>query len=621
MSQFFLQRLFTKTVGLGVILLLILGSGVAAATSADDETGLPVYEEEEVVITATRTRQEESKSPGKTEVITKEEIEATGAATVAEVLQREGVVISAYGGASGSATVQLDGATAEQTLVLINGVPANGGTGGYVDLSYFPVAGVERIEVAHGPLSALYGANALGGVVNIITDLTGPVANQVSLTGGSNASGKIDFASEQSKYGFAFGGFATDGYREHSATKTGYFMGQYDFWQTMQKALRLNLMYNVKNYQSPGTDGSTSIDDGIQEYLDLNLSGRNVWDQWTIEYNVYGQYNKMDYHSYYPAYDFTSEDRYRTTVWGSDLAGNYQMGAQQILVGLQLKQTKFDSSTVGQHTWDTNAWFFQDSWQINPKWQWVSGLRWDNGSAYVSPVCPRFSVNYAVSDQFTVKLGYGKAFRAPAVDDLYWPESSYYYDGATYYYQGNSALKPETSERYEITGEWRRGGQSVSVNCFTANVVDCIEWKLSNYVWMPVNIDKMQIYGGSLSWKSQLNQSWSTGIKYAWTDRHSWSDATQSYSVDENSFGKNRFTVNLGYRRDAWHSNLDWNWVTERNDDQSDYAVVNYCLTYQMNEKLSYGLTIVNLTDEAYEVHTGYPMPGREYYLTANYKL
>jgi outer membrane cobalamin receptor len=608
------RRLLPKLIlTLPIIASTILAVGFPVLAAAE-QTEPQVYEEEAVVVTATRTKQEESKSPGKTEVITKEEIEASGAATVAEALTSEGVVISSYGGAAGAATVQLDGATAGQTLVLINGVAANSGTGGTVDLSYFPVAGIERIEVAHGPLSALYGANALGGVVNIITDLTGTASNQAILTSGNNAYGRLDFTLRQPQFGLAVGGLTTNGYREHSDTTNGYLMGQYDFWQTEQKALRLNWLYNTKDYEDPGSITYHPDSDSVKKNLAFDLNGKNVNDQFTVEYKIFMQRNQLDYNS------GDSQDRFQTDIWGSDLAGSYQVAGHELLGGLQLQHEQLSRNET-EHTWHNGAIFLQDNWQMGRQWQLVSGVRWDTGSVFSSPVSPRIGLNYKASDRFTVKFGYGKAFRAPTFDDLYYPEDT----SGGYVCKGNPDLKPETSDRYEITGEWRSGSRTISLNCFTAKVTDGIIWKFNNdsNAYSPTNIAKMKINGSSLSWRNQCNQYLLTGLKYVWTDCRSWSDTTQSYSVDENESGKSRITLNLGYQRGAWNYNLDWNWVMERNDstygEQPDYAVLKFNLMYRVNAKLTYGLTIDNLTDKSYEVYKNYPMPGREYYLSANY--
>ncbi|NLY76073.1 MAG: TonB-dependent receptor, partial [Firmicutes bacterium] len=196
-----------------------------------DDLDIP---EEEVVVTATRTSQTRLESPGMTEVIDAEKVQASGATNVSELLAKEGFVVSSYGGASGAATFKLDGCDATQTLVLVNGIPENSGTMGEVDLSYFPTAGISKIEVAHGPLSSLYGSGALGGVVNIITDLTGEPLNSVSMAYGTTDRSKADTGDtavsiRRNNYGLTFGGGRDDGFRANSKSENYFLLYQYDF--------------------------------------------------------------------------------------------------------------------------------------------------------------------------------------------------------------------------------------------------------------------------------------------------------------------------------------------------------------------------------------------------------
>lgn len=137
-------------------------------------------------------------------------------------------------------------------------------------------------------------------------------------------------------------------------------------------------------------------------------------------------------------------------------------------------------------------------------------------------------------------------------------------------------------------------------------------------MYMPQNIARMQINGLSVNWRTRLGQYWSTGLQYLRTDKQAWSAATQSYSIDGNNLGKNRYTGDLSYQRGAWRTALNWNLVTERNNSKSDYMVIDYHLKYQVNAQLTYGLKITNLTNEAYEIVSGYPMSGRESFLSAN---
>jgi vitamin B12 transporter len=583
---------------------LAFGIGASVAVWAD-ESEIPVYEEEEVVITATRTRQEESKAPGRTEVITKEEIEASGAATVAEVLQKEGVVISTYGGASGSATVQLDGTDAKQTLVLVNGIPANTGCIGEVDLSYFPTTGVSRIEIAHGPLSSLYGANALGGVVNIITDLTGKAHNQVTLTGGSNQYSRLAMAFKQEKFGVAFGGNYTDGHRARSATTNTFLMSQVDLIQNEKTNLIMDLLYKAKNNQSPGSLGYNPKEDGFEETTSLDLSGSTKNGNLVLEYKLFGQYlvNRL--------INIYTDDRHSTKSFGTDFAGQYCLKNHQLLSGIMLRQDDFDSTASGQHTRNDSAIFMQDMWTITPDWLLTTGLRWDTGSDYSSPICPRINVTHVISDAFSIKLGYGKAFRAPTIHDLYWTG------------QGNPDLEPEYGDRYDLTGEWRRDNHSITVNLYQADLAKAILWQSSDpndddALWYPYNVGKLRIQGFNAQWSYQWNQYIGSSFGYSWTEKKKWDDAIRTYTDYKNDNGKNSYNFGLNFNEELWLAGFNWNYVTDR-ENLSDYSIINLSVKYRLSSNLNYSLTVNNCMNEEYQIRKGYPMPGREYYLTANY--
>ena len=129
----------------------------------------PPVTTEEVVITATRRRQEALDVPRHVTVITTREIERSGARNLGDLLERSsGVRVADYGPEGAIQVLSLRGSSATQVLVLVDGLRAPGSHGG-ADLSLIPLEGVERIEIVRGGASALYGADAVGGVVNIIT--------------------------------------------------------------------------------------------------------------------------------------------------------------------------------------------------------------------------------------------------------------------------------------------------------------------------------------------------------------------------------------------------------------------------------------------------------------------
>ncbi|MGE5606739.1 MAG: TonB-dependent receptor plug domain-containing protein [Bacteroidota bacterium] len=593
------------------LLALLISLNIFSVVAAEPE----VYEEEEVVVTATRTPRGKNDTPGETEVITKEEIKMTGAETVAEALAKDGLVVSNQGGAAAVSTVQLDGFSSGQTLVLTNGIPVNTGATGTVDLSYFPTAGIDKIEIVHGPLSALYGSNALGGVVNIITDLTGEPQTNLGLARGSFDMVKASFTLQQENFGVAVGGLTTDGHRDQSGTDNLFVLAQYDFFQDDTGYLTMDLTHQVKDSQNPGPqDGVNPLVDEYAVADGIDWRGKFDYGKTSWEYKLIFQSN--DYRYEHP----TMPARHQTISGGTDIAMLYSIGGHDLLSGFMLRQDRFDSTSVGERRQDNGALFFQDEWRFHETWRLVSGLRWDTGSDYSSPVSPRISLVHPISENSVVKLGYGKAFRAPTVNDLYWPEDEFT--------AGNPDLKPELSERIELSGEWQGERQWVIAGIFTADIEDGINWGLKDSKYRPVNIDRMRVHGLSIAWFFHWNEWLGTHLQYRWNDKQGWNETTRDYSNDLNFFGSRHWTFNLNFKHDKWFANLDWHWVLERSTQSDpvtfetvtmpDYDVLGLNLGYQVNPQIKYQLTVNNLTNQSYQIHSRYPLPGREILFTIN---
>ena len=205
------------------LLVLVL---ICPAAAAQDE---PVT----LVVTASRILQDIKSAPVSIALITRDEIEAMGAMELSEVLNGvEGVTAADYGPFGSQMKVKLRGSNAEQVLVLIDGKPVNSARQGDVDLSTIPLAMVDRIEIIKGPASALYGADALGGVVNIITK-GGREGGQLRLAigGYDTVSLGFDYRGRSGSLGYALGSDLTmsGGYRPNSDYEGRSFWAQLDW--------------------------------------------------------------------------------------------------------------------------------------------------------------------------------------------------------------------------------------------------------------------------------------------------------------------------------------------------------------------------------------------------------
>ncbi len=611
--------IFVKKHAICLTIVSIIGwllcSSVIWADDSDNNVS-----EEEVVVTASRTAQPEAKAPGKTEVITKEEIEASGATTVAEALEDAGVTVSGNGGKSGAATVRLDGSDEYQTLVLINGVPISSGPSGSVDLSYLPTAAIKRIEVSHGPLSALYGSSAIGGVINIITDLTGEPRNELNHRGGSFNTQSMDFLTQQQNWGLAIGGGISEGYLTHSKTYSNYLMGQYNFYQTNDEYLKLYIQDLSKHGQQPGYFNSSSTAVQSDQNVAMNLNGlRKFWGGiW--EYKIYGQYYDL-------RYDDTEAYRHQVFSQGIDCGGQYQLGNHSVLSGLTTQYESFESTAFGDHSRNDIGLFLQDNWQLCSWLSLVTGLRQDYYSDFSSPLLPKVTLVGAITDQLTIKAGYGKTFRAPSFQDLYWYETgTYIYNGDTFNYTniGNPDLKPEKGERYDIVVAWKQNHQSISLDMYQSNLQDGIDWISTPDGYTVMNIDKMLVRGIRFDWINQWLDLFTTTIGYNWLDKEGYNIISGKYDDDLNTFGKQQWKLGLGFQYKAWQYWVNWYLVKERcpNDngaEMPDYDVLNLNVKYSVHQSLTFSLAMDNVTDETYQVNYGYLMPGRSYTLSTKY--
>jgi len=591
-----------------MIILVAMVMAFSSPTLADDESEEPVYAEE-YIVTATRIPQRLSEVTGMIEIISGEEVDK-GIDTVSEVLAENGFSFTSYGGEHSTVCLQMDGVNDSRLQIMVNGVPMSPNITGNVDLSFFPTAGMRRIEVVHGPLSALYGANALGGVVNIITDLTGEPENTLLLNGGSYSTKQWGMATKQRRWGMALGGNTTDGFREYSASERNYFSGQYNFFQTESEYLIFRGDYMKKNSQQPGSVTYLTKGDQYDQRLMGNLSGRANWINGLWEYKIYGQQYKTEY----KGGKETKKDKHRVKNYGIDIAALYEVTNHELLVGSTFESDHVKSTTSGKHSLDNFSLYFQDLWFISADLMLLSGLRWDYNSEYGSPLSPRMSVTKYFSDELNVSFAYGQAFSAPTISDLY-----DVYEEPGYSFYGNLDLKPEKSKRFDITGSWRIGRNSFLVNIYRSSIKDGIAF--TDNFQSRINIEQIKINGLNLQMEKELATNISGCLGYGWVERMEYDRKTQTYSPSTSyDYGEHRWDLALKYKKDGLTSTLNGQIVSGRRS-LPNYQLWHLNLNYQVTQVLFLSLAANNLLEEEYEVVRGYPMPGRSFSAGLSYNF
>lgn len=576
------------------IVLFLLVCTVLPVAGAEEEEF-----DEEIVVTAAKIPQPITEAPGMIQTIDEETITEDRNKSVAEVLMEEGFTVSTNGGENSQANIQLGGASAAQTLVMVDGIPLAGGATGIVDLSAFPLAGVEKIEVVNGPLSALYGANALGGVVNIIPNLTGGREERFYLSGGSFGSARGSFQLNRERWGLAVGGATTDGHRPHSAAERYDLAAQFNLVQQKTEFLKLYGGYRRKKAQIPGDETSAGYGEQEDGNLFLNLTGRKEFNDRSLEGKL--SYQSLDNHY--------NTDRHLFTRWASDLTYRYDYGMHRFLAGLAYNYDTLDSTTSGKHRQDGIGLYLQDLWDLNAALLLHSGLRWDRVGQNQA-LSPRFGLTWFLTDHFNLGLNYGTAFRVPSMNDLYFSDP---------WSQGNPDLTPEKGEKWEITGHWKGAQTSVSANLFLSHLQDGIFWSSLNGKLQPQNMEKIKISGFSLN-AAYVWGPLETSFGYAFTDKRGWDSPQNGYSKDLNHFGQHRFHLKGEADLGKLICDTGCQVVLGRVDTLSgeklpDYLLLSAGLRYQLGTNYTLSLEVENLTDTKYQIQKGYPMPGRSFKL------
>ncbi len=449
----------------GLLLLAILSS--AESENDISETGSAV-ELEPVVVTATRTPQHLKDTPVITNLITRAEIEATGAENVGEVLEHTaGIIIHRDGHGDG---VQLQGLDSEYVLILVDGEPQVGRIAGKLDMARLAIENVERIEIVKGATASLFGNAALGGVINIITrKATSPFSVQVSQTFEQNSTfdsrGTLELQRDKlnalltlsrnhrSPIDLDTSDITTtiDGY----ANVTGSARTEYQL--TPATSLLFSGQYFTQDQEGISESGPTVFDRlgdlenfsgslGIEhEFADATLlTGKIYVTRYDDESTVINrETTAVDSRNLNIQDLVKGEAQFDTTLWRKH---QITLGGEVVLENLQSQRI-----TGGERGILTNALFVQDEFRPISAFALVIGGRLDNHSEFGTHFSPKLSTLYRMTDNLRVRASYGQGFRAPDFKNLYLD-----FTNVTSGYQvlGNPSLQPESSHSWNLGLEY-----------------------------------------------------------------------------------------------------------------------------------------------------------------------
>ena len=416
--------------------LLILSVGKLFSQKVVKDT-TKVEKLNEVVITATRTARQLSSLPLPVTLISKKKIIQSGTIRLNEILNEQTGIIT-VSDESGFEGVQIQGIASDYILILIDGVPLVGRSAGNFDLSRLTVGNIKQIEVVKGPSSSLYGSEALGGVINIITEKpkSEELHGNASYRFGSFTQQDINLDIKQRinkfRYAFFANRFSSEGY-DLNPDVEGQTVNPFENYTLNGRVFydfndKLSLFSSLRFYDQTQEAGFT--------FDDTAFEGDTEEQEWNAHIRLDHKWNDnfdMDYELYYTNYkaserlaspisdEVLSDSDFDQKLLRPEVRGNYdfaEAGTFTAGIGFQydeLDRTFFDDKV------SFNSQYVYAQYDVNPieNLNVILGGRFDNHSEYSNQFSPKLALRYKLTDDISLKGSVGYGFKAPDFRQLY----------------------------------------------------------------------------------------------------------------------------------------------------------------------------------------------------------
>ena len=518
-------------------------------------------------------------------VVTREDIENQKAHTVLEVLRNvPGADVVKSGSMGGTTSIFLRGGESDHTLVLIDGIEVNSTTTGSFNFADLTTDNIERIEILRGQQSTLYGSEAMGGVINIVTKKgKGKPELSISSESGTHETfierTSLAGAFDRGNYSFIFSRTDSDGQFKNDDYKNSAFSGKVGFniMEDIDWDLTLRYTETERGIQDGGFVTSPDLNrtNDRKEFLISSLISHKIFDWWdhSLRFGVHDDEIK-DTDPPDPSIHITG-DTNRTIIntkvtsidWQSNVYVPEKFGLSNIItVGLGAERKEgsndtpvpswgsafsFDESFNEKSAFIQNQLIFKEMIFIN------AGVRVDDVSTFGTDINPKISGALMIEKTGTKIRGtFAKGFKAPSINELFYPN------------YGNRNLKPEQSKGYEagieqwLFSERVHGGATYFFNEFENLIIAADPDGDGNY--LATNVNEAETEGIELFLK--LNPGWGFLLKASYT--HQRTEDTKAQSVSELVRRPNdRLGLNINYNfKNRLNVNLDITDVGDRLD-------------------------------------------------------
>ncbi len=610
-----------------------------------------IYQQPNVVVTASRMPLNNIDAPSKVTSLNVNELETDGFHNVTDMLSTVGGLFMKDYGPAQLQTLSLRGTGAAQTLFLLDGVSLNNIQNGEVDMFLVPTNDLSSIEVSQGGASALYGANAVGGVVSLQSEQFSGNFIRVNLGTGSFGSqtyggeiseglgsAQVDLTLQQRRavndYGFSFANGS--GNLPMKRIGADYLIDNQSLKITIPSSNGRSSLFVQNISDNRGTPGMVTDASfvGTAREIDKNTIAiiKNDGTLGEFDYSVsagavYSYLNYID-----PSYE--ENDYYKTLSVQPAAQLSYIGDRFSSAVGIDGEVDRGESDQmIGVKNRNRIGAFFSGMYDVHKgldlETRIFGAVRFDDYSEFGSSLNPKVGLNIKpfARAPFHLRGSIGTAYRVPTFNDLY-------YAGL-----GNTNLKPEKSVEYDFGGIFEFPTRETSLNAdldvsyYHINISDGIVWRpVNTTLWLPENYGKILSQGVEVSLHLNVNTLFSLRGNYSFGKSVDVSDPTDPLTYDKQQLyipegqsslvatlspGILNFTAVVLYAGKRYYT-------TDNSASLPAFTVVNLSAGARIGvgiADITPAISIDNLFNQEYEVIYQYPVPGRMYQLQVGFQF
>ena len=649
--------------------LSVFMAGAYGNASAADGTSDAVYSLNPVVVTATRYEKSDAEIPAATQTFTEEQIEQTGADNLQVALQYLDGVIDAGMGPNGTSvssmtTKNVIRGVSNGTVVMINGTPINWRTN--YNLENIPTSAVERVEVVRGGGAVLYGSQATGGVINIITKKTLPNEVKVGLGNKGRQEYAVTANAGDLSIAYTYNKWGKLGYVSSSASsikpektrvpvemKQRFFGSEKnDFLATYKLNDHADFLYNHDESASRWAYTYTGITD--PDYEDMNDHPRYIRryenDKDFLQFNFHGldgisghvfyNYNTLKTHG--TDYYSSTGKKYAApkAVRGQEKNKTYGYDVQKVwdgnpdqtfLIGTSLVRETFENETsdTGRNiisafgSWERNL-TAKDVLTLSGRGTWTTG-----GIQNFHNFSGQAQYLHKLDNTQSLYASVGQSFVLPTFSQMYSREQA----GGISNIIGNPDLKPQKGLHYEAGWKKEETNRQYKVALFTEKIDDNISYSGTSGRWYAINED-FKNHGIEASIRGQKDNGFTWHAGLTWQDPKSkqTTEKTSAKRYWDRSYGRILLTGGVGYEKEKWTTALNFSYLADRvqsplaahSHSVKPYLLTSMTVKYSPNKSSDIMLAIDNLLNRKDIVsHTtsDYYATPRNFILSYRYKF